>query len=110
MAKFLNEPPFNGPSSLSGAFTFSSSIPIAVIALRGLTNERGEFLITTLPVTDLRSAAATGAIVFPHFADGGGWTTQIVLVNPTDTVLPGTIQFVDSSGRPADVAVNSVYS
>src|SRR5262249_19195794 len=29
IAKFLNEPPFNGPSSWTGTFTFSSSAPIA---------------------------------------------------------------------------------
>src|SRR5439155_16367468 len=50
IARFLNEPPFNSPSSLSGTFTFNSSVPVAVIALRGLVNERDEFLITTLPV------------------------------------------------------------
>jgi hypothetical protein len=36
--------------------------------------------------------------VFPHFAAGGGWTTHIVLVNPTDTTLSGGIQFFDPAG------------
>jgi sugar lactone lactonase YvrE len=107
IAAFLDRSPFNGRSSLSGAFTFSSSVPIAVIALRGLTNERGEFLITTLPVADLTAAAAPGPLVFPHFADAGGWTTQIVLVNPGDSVLTGTVQFVDPSGQATTVGVNS---
>jgi len=39
IAKFLNEAPFNSGSSVHGTFTFSSDIPIAVIALRGLTND-----------------------------------------------------------------------
>jgi sugar lactone lactonase YvrE len=110
IAKFLNEPPFNAPSSLSGTLTFNSSIPVAVVALRGLTNERSEFLITTLPVADLRASTQTGTIVFPNFADGGGWTTQIVLVNSTDSVLNGSIQFVDQSGQPASVTVNGLSS
>jgi sugar lactone lactonase YvrE len=97
IATFLNQAPFNGPSPLSGTFTFNSSAPVAVIALRGLVNERGEFLITTLPVADL-TTAATAPIVFPHFADGGGWTTQIVLVNPGDSVLTGTVQLFDQQG------------
>src|SRR5437870_9761671 len=104
-AAFLNESPFNGPSSARGSFTFNSSIPISVIALRGLTNERGEFLITTLPVIDLTTPVAQGNVVIPHFADGGGWTTQIVLVNPTDNVLTGTVQFRDVSGQNATVIV-----
>ncbi len=31
----------------------NASVPVAVVALRGITNARGEFLITTLPVADL---------------------------------------------------------
>ncbi len=106
IAKFLNEFPFNAPSSLSGTFTFRSSVPITVVALRGLTNERGEFLITTLPVADLNVPASTGTVTIPHFADGGGWTTQILLVNPSDSPLTGTVQFLDQSGGAATVAVN----
>src|SRR6266850_99073 len=106
IAKFLNEAPFNSGSSVSGALTFTSSVPIAVVALRGLTNERGDFLVTTLPVSDLSAPAASGTIILPQFADGGGWTTQIVLVNPGDAILSGTVQFLNPSGDPAAVAVN----
>src|SRR5206468_3464504 len=52
VAAFLNEAPFNGRASLSGTFTFSSNIPVSVVALRGRINERSEFLMTTLPVAD----------------------------------------------------------
>ena len=85
--------------------TVRSTVPIAVVALRGLTNERGDFLITTLPIADL-NAPPTGTITIPHFADGGGWTTQIVLVNPSDSPVTGTVQFLDQSGMAAPVAVN----
>ncbi len=101
IAAFLNEAPFNGPSSFSGSFTFTSSKPVAVIALRGVVNERSDFLLTTLPVVDLSASATSGpAPVFPHFADGGGWTTTFLLVNPTDAGISGTLQFADSSGKP----------
>src|SRR5262249_23051748 len=50
LAAFLNEPPFNGTNSIFGAFTFTSSVSVAATALRSFTNERGEFLITTVPV------------------------------------------------------------
>src|SRR5215831_10262111 len=106
VARFLNEPPFNGPSGLvfQGTFTFSSSVPIAVIALRGFTNERGEFLITALPVVDLDAPSPAGTIAIPHFANGGGWKTQIVLVNPSDRAQAGTVQFFDPSGLAVMVA------
>jgi hypothetical protein len=106
LAKFLNEAPFYGGSSVSGAFTFTSSVPIAVVALRGLTNERGDFLVTTLPVADLSASPASGPIIFPQFADGGGWTTQIVLVNPGESLITGTVQFLDPLGEAATVVVN----
>ena len=58
-----------------GTFTFTSSLPIAVIALRGLTNRDGEFLMTTLPVAPLAApltpfttdTAYTGSGLFPPF-------------------------------------------
>jgi hypothetical protein len=96
---FLNEAPFNGRSPLTGTFTFSSNIAVSVLALRGRINERSEFLLTTLPVTDLSAAPSTAPIVFPHFAAGAGWTTQIVLVNPTDATLTGGLEFRDPSGK-----------
>ena len=91
-AKFLDQDPFNPGTTVLGTFTFASSVPIAVVALRGLTNERDEFLITTLPVAPL-SSTSTDTIYFPHFADGDGWTTQVVFVNPTDSTISGNIEF-----------------
>ncbi len=107
IAAFLNETPFNGGfflnglSSFTGSFTFSASLPIAAVALRGLTNERSEFLMTTLPVTDLGIPRGSVTQVFPHFADGGGWATKIALTNPGDTAISGTVQFLNQQGNPA---------
>jgi len=101
IAAFLNEAPFNGKSPLTGTFTFSSSVPVAVVTLRGLKNERNEFLITTLPVADLSAASSAGALLFPHFAAGEGWATQIVLSNSTHSLLTGTVRFINPSGLTA---------
>ena len=107
IARFLNEEPFNSGPEVDGTFTFSSSLPLAVVALRGFTNERSEFLTTTLPVTPL-PATSTDTILFPHFADGGGWTTQIVLVNPTGAPISGSVEFRDTGegevrGQPVEL-------
>ncbi len=98
---FLNQAPFNGGSAVKGSFTFVSSVPVAVTALRGFTNERGEFLITTLPVADLDASPESGTIWIPHFASGGGWKTQVALVNPTETTLAGVVQFTRTNGNDA---------
>ena len=80
IASFLNDAPFNAGPSFRGTFTFNASAPIGVIALRGLTNERAEFLITTLPVVDL-SAAVSETMVVPHFAQGYVKVAQVKQIN-----------------------------
>ena len=112
IADFLNETPFNGGDTVLGTFTFTSSLPIAVIALRGLTNRDGEFLMTTLPVAPLATpltpfttdTANTGTVYFPHFADGSGWATQVILVNPTVRTITGTVRFLDQGSATAAAA------
>ena len=102
-AAFLDEQPFSTakslerPISAAKTFTFSASQPVAAIALRGFVNERGEFLMTTLPVADT-SRLTSEATIIPHFAEGGGWATQVVLVNPGDASTTGTLRFFDQSG------------
>ena len=95
IAKYLNEPAFGlaAGTTLQGTFTFSSDVPVAVVALRLLRNERGEELLTTLPVTDLSAPTASGTAYLGHFADGSGATSQVILVNPTDSAIAGTMQF-----------------
>lgn len=108
IAAFLNEAPFNGPSTFTGTFTFSSLKPVSVVALRGLVNERSEFLITTLPVVDLESSPSTAPAVFPHFADGGGWRSEITLLNPTDSAISGTLRFADAPGQTTSTSNYSI--
>ena len=100
IAAFLDQSPFNGGASIQGAFTFSSSVPVAVITLLTFTNERGDFLITTLPVADLSAEVTSSSVLLPHFADGAGWTTSVILLNPTDSSISGAVQFRDPSGSP----------
>src|SRR5262249_44459941 len=78
IAAFVNQPPFNLPVSMEGSLTFSSSIPVAVTALRGFSNERGEFLMTTLPISSIHAEGAQSFTVLPQFTEGNGWSTQIV--------------------------------
>jgi len=112
MARFLDQAPFNAPGALSGTFAFSSNVPVSAIALRGLINERSEFLVTTLPIAN-PDQPATGTVYFPHFADGGGWTTQFVLVNPTDSQISGTFRYMDQAGQAGSsftYTIDHVYS
>jgi glucose/sorbosone dehydrogenase len=98
VAAFLNQDPFNGGNSIFGTLSFSSSGLVAAIALRGVYNERSEFLMTTLPVVQ-PNVTTTGSLTLPHFADGGGWRSQVVLINPVDSTLTGSIQFLSAQGQ-----------
>jgi hypothetical protein len=97
IAAFLNQPPFNGSSSMDGTFTFSASAPVATLALKGLVNSRSEFLMTTLPVVPL--GASLPAATFPHWAHGGGWVTEFDLINPGDPQITGSIELLDGNGQ-----------
>jgi hypothetical protein len=42
-------------------------------------------------VAQLTSVLNT-SLAIPQFADGGGWTTQVILVNPTDASISGNVE------------------
>src|SRR6185436_677628 len=73
-AMFLNEiPGFDVlPASFQGVLRITSAGLISVTGLRGRTNERGDFLITTTTPLDESSPATTSETFIPHFAEGGG--------------------------------------
>jgi hypothetical protein len=107
MAKFLNEWPFSLPGT-TGVMTFSASEPVGITTLRGFTNERSEFLVSTLPVLDPSVPVSTVPAFLPHFAVNGGWRTDLVLMNTVDAPTSGTIYFTDSSGNPINVTIGSL--
>jgi hypothetical protein len=92
IARFLSEAPFNIQSLKAGTLRLASAVPVSMLALRGHTNERSEFLLSTLSVSE--PAALAEPIYCAHFADGEGWMTQINLVNPAGSSISGTVEFV----------------
>ena len=110
-AAFLDADPFSVPRPVQGTMSITSNVPISVIALRAFTNERSDFLMSTLPVVDTLLPASTGTQYIPHFAEGAGFTTHILLVNPTDTPMTGTVQFYNQGsgsatpGTPTNVSI-----
>ena len=112
IARFLGESPFLGTIPIRGSFSFTASLPVAALALRTFANERSETLVTTLPVVEL-AAVSQDALTLPHFADGGGWTTQIVLLNTTDSGQSGLVEFfgqgsVAAPAGPVEVTIDGV--
>jgi len=109
MARFLDAEPFKTfhGSSFVGTFSFQSDVPVGVIALRGLLNERADFLMSTLPVIDISVAPPNEVMVVPHFAYGNDWMTQILLVNSADAPIRGTVESRDDNG---EVTATTTYA
>ena len=112
---FLDAEPFLAPKPVIGTLSFSSDVPIGVTALRTLINERGDFLMTTLPVIDTALLGNTGSQYVPLFAVGAGFTTHLILINPTDIPLNGSVQFFDQGGpttpgQPTAVAIAGIVN
>jgi autotransporter-associated beta strand protein/YVTN family beta-propeller protein len=109
-SQFVSDSPFNLPANTEATLTFSSVSPVAVTVVRGTSNSKGDFLTSVMPVTDLSAPLASG-VVAPSFNEGGGWSTSVVLTNPTSSVLYGTLQFIDKdSSQPLTLTVNGTLS
>ena len=114
IAAFLNEAPFNVQTEIQGTLTFTSTAPIGVLALRGVTNRRSEFLFSTLPVADSSSTDSDGRNErLPLFVEGLGWTTQVVLTNSSNSLQTGSLRFIGQGGAgvnaaPLEMTINGV--
>ncbi|MGH8248864.1 MAG: hypothetical protein ACREUU_20845, partial [Gammaproteobacteria bacterium] len=87
----------------TGVFEISAPTPFAAVTLRSLTNERGDFLITTFPVADM-TRASPSPMVFPQVVAGGGYGTEFVLLNAGATEKQVVLRFFDATGKPAAVS------
>ncbi len=95
-ARFIQELVVGTPAEFTGSLTFTSDLPVSALTL--LMSDGG---LSTMPVADLSGTDAfAGPQIFPHLADGGGYGTQIILINPADSPQSGTIQFLTESGLP----------
>lgn len=82
-------------SNFRGTAAVTSDLPIAVTALRGTTNEAGVFLIASVPLS-VGAPPPSAITVFPQVAAGGGYSTELILINPSATRITGTLDFSSS--------------
>jgi Leucine-rich repeat (LRR) protein len=92
-ASFAGEVISGLPDGFTGVLDLSCSTPFAALTLRSLTNSRGEFLITTFPIAD-QNQAPPSPMIFPQIADGGGYRTQIILINTNGAALTVTVNLL----------------
>jgi beta-propeller repeat-containing protein len=90
----------------TGTISFTASVPVYVTALRIFTNENTLSIISPTPVANVNNVT-TQALTIPHFADGGGWNSQIVLVNTTENPMSGEVRFRNPDGSPLEIAMSA---
>lgn len=113
LATFLNQ--IRGfeslPQNFRGILRISTPSPfapgISVVGLRGRYNERGDFLISTTSPLNESEASSVVELVFPHFVDGGGYTTQFILHGPSANQYSGTLSHFMQAGQPFSLRLSS---
>jgi sugar lactone lactonase YvrE len=87
-----------------GALDIRSDQPLSVLALRGTTNQKKQFLITTTTMAYLAEPPGGNPLYFAQFANGGGYTTSLILMNTTVVSETGVLQVMDNAGHPLVVS------
>jgi hypothetical protein len=90
------------PSGFVGVLDLVSASPFTALTLRSLTNGRGDFLITTFPIADANQSPPT-PVIFPQIADGGGYQTQIILLNTSGSYSTLLVGYFGNNGAPISV-------
>jgi hypothetical protein len=69
-----------------------------------MVNERGDFLLTTFPIADMIKPAPS-PIIIPQFADGGGFTTEFILLSAGPSSV-ATVSFFGDTGAPVVLSLS----
>ncbi|HET9942355.1 MAG TPA: SBBP repeat-containing protein, partial [Terriglobia bacterium] len=106
---FTYAAPYSFPVDQIGTLTYTAALPVAAVALR--SSASGGASNVYLPIVDPYSANPD-PVTIPQYADGGGWTGQIFLVNPTEDVITGELRFfrggltAGEPGQPLEIATS----
>ncbi|MDD5544137.1 MAG: SBBP repeat-containing protein [Acidobacteriia bacterium] len=102
-AHFAQEFISNLPAGFTGVLEITAPTPVAMLSLRALVNVRGEMLLATFPVADFNRTTPVSLLI-PQIADGGGYQTQMVLLNTSPVFQYCDLFFLGDDGLPLDVA------
>jgi hypothetical protein len=106
VAAFIDEPQFlpELPQGFQGTVLLESSVPVHVVTLRSLITSANSFIMTTMPLVDLNSGASPSSkVYFPQLADGGSFTTELLLLSTGNGSF--RLQFFGTDGQPLPVVL-----
>ncbi len=101
------------PAEFTGTLAISSSIPVAVVALRfrgpAFTVETPSGLSSPTPVPQIiPGVGSNDSFIFPNFVVGGGWSSQIVVINTGSTPTSVRVDLFSSGGNPMTATLNGI--
>ena len=110
VALFLNQVPgFEMlPVPFEGALrvTAVSAQGITATGFRAIYNERGNALFTTTGPL-IENAGTADQLVFPHIAEGGGYTTQFIVIGGVSgQANSGVLRFFNQDGNPLNLTLS----
>jgi hypothetical protein len=99
------------PSDFTGTLLITSTDPISVIGLRFRGSNFSTIPATNLtgvttPVPPNGSAGGPGAILLPQFAAGGGWATELIMVNSSSNPMTVRVDLFKPDGSPLTTSLN----
>jgi hypothetical protein len=92
--------PNTAQAGFEGSIEFSSDQSVAGVALR--YDNIAHDVFSTIPV--LVDEAST-TLYFPQVADGGGYRTNFILVNPSGTATTARLEFFQDDGKPLALSI-----
>jgi Leucine-rich repeat (LRR) protein len=103
-AAFVDQQIAGLPPDFQGVLDIAGDSPFTTLTLRSLMNGRGDFLLTTFPVADVNKPAPSPAFI-PQYADGGGFTTEFILLSAGPSSV-AAISFFGDSGAPVTLVLS----
>jgi uncharacterized delta-60 repeat protein len=108
-AEFANQRfPLTAPAGFEGSIEFTSDQNVAAVALRydNMNLNVTSQVFSTIPV--LVDEAST-TLFFPQVADGAGYRTNFILINPLDIQATSVrLEFYQSDGTPLSLPIGGV--
>ena len=80
-----------------GALDVESEVPLSVVGWSVANTRHGDALVTVLPV--VRGVPANPVTVLPNVTIGGGYRTDVILLNPHDESVQGEVSVRDETGQ-----------
>ena len=108
-AEFANQRfPLTAPAGFEGSIEFISDQDVTAVALRydNMNLDVTSQVFSTIPV--LVNEAST-ILFFPQVADGAGYRTNFILINPLDEAATSVrLEFYQSDGTPLSLSIGGV--